>query len=292
MKAQDQEAAPFIVGVPRSGTTLLRLMLDAHPALAIPPETHFVAEVAQRGAAHISAEGFGKFLVQSERWTDFRLSAAEFLDALKGLQPFTRSAGLRCFYRLYARRFNKNRWGDKTPLYGLHMRAIQSLLPEAHFVHIIRDGRDAFLSEQKTWWWDGGHLDIGVHAKTWKDTIAATRRNARFCHHFLEVRYEDLLRDPARTLKRVCAYLSLPFRPEMLRYHDSAPQRLRELGNLCEPDGTVRATKTERRSIHKLAHRPPDPSRIGCWRKEMSHAGQTTYQKIAGKLLQNLGYEP
>ena len=291
MRAHEQQAAPFIVGVPRSGTTLLRLMLDAHPELAIPPETHFIAEFIQWGAARISAECFGQFVVQSERWEDFHLSAPEFLDALKALQPFTRSAGLRCFYRLYARRFNKTRWGDKTPFYCLRMRAIQALLPEAHFVHIIRDGRDAFLSENRTWWAEG-NLDIGVHAKFWKDTIAATRRNARFCNHFLELRYEDLLREPSRTLKKVCEFLKLPYRPEMLRYHDSAPARLRELGDLFEPDGTVVATKAERRKIHKLAHRPPDPSRAGCWRKEMSRAAQTTYASVAGKMLQDLGYEP
>jgi len=288
MRAHDQQGAPFIMGVPRSGTTLLRLMLDAHSDLAIPPETHFVGELAQRGAARLSAESFGRFLVQSERWEDFHLSAVELLKALK---PFTRSAGLRCFYRLYARCFDKNRWGDKTPLYCLNMREIQSVLPEAHFVHIIRDGRDAFLSENKTWWTEG-NLDVGVHAKFWTDTIAATRRNARFCNHFLELRYEDLLREPARTLKKVCEYLKLPYRSEMLRYHDSAPARLRELGDLFEPDGTVGATRTERRRIHKLAHRPPDPSRIGCWREEMSLAAQTTYQSVAGKMLRNLGYEP
>jgi len=64
------------------------------------------------------------------------------MSELQKITPFHVDAAIRCFYRLYAAQLGKERWGDKTPSYGRHMRAIEQVLPEACFIHIIRDGRD------------------------------------------------------------------------------------------------------------------------------------------------------
>src|SRR5689334_4978208 len=140
------ETAPFIVGLSRSGTTLLRLMLDAHPELAIPPETHFIPEGAKAcqepGAPRAaSLKGFPS----TSTWSDFHL-AADMLEArIASIEPFDLSDALRAFYGLYAERFGKRRWGDKTN-HLWNLKLIQSLLPEARFIHIVRDGRDVALS--------------------------------------------------------------------------------------------------------------------------------------------------
>src|SRR4029434_6926754 len=137
--------APFIVGVPRSGTTLLRIMLDAHPQLAIPPETGFLSRLVR--LPWLWAAGLGRrrlltIITRAESWPDFHLDAHALAEALDAVKPFTLADGLRAFYRLYAARFNKSLWGDKTPLYGRHAYSIARLLPEARFIHLIRDGRD------------------------------------------------------------------------------------------------------------------------------------------------------
>ena len=73
----------------------------------------------------------------------------------KELQPFSADAGLRAFYAPYAERFSKKIVGDKTPLYILHMSRIQRCLPEARFIHLIRDGRDVALSYRGLWFGPG-----------------------------------------------------------------------------------------------------------------------------------------
>ena len=95
---------PFIVGVGRSGTTLLRLMLDAHPDLCIPPETGFIP-----AAAGGSRDQFFKIISQFETWKDFDLAEDEFLAALRCIEPFVLADGVRAFYRLYALRLGKSR---------------------------------------------------------------------------------------------------------------------------------------------------------------------------------------
>src|ERR1700690_3434691 len=117
---------PMIVGVPRSGTTLLRFMLDAHPSLDIPPETGFLAEVSRfwasrwmKGVAtrEILFRAVTSLPLKTGPWQDFGLNAQEFREELRRIEPFDVGEGLRAFYRLYARNQNKPRYGDKTPLY-------------------------------------------------------------------------------------------------------------------------------------------------------------------------------
>ena len=122
--------APFVVGVSRSGTTLLRLMLDAHHQLAIPPETHFIPELVeacqQRGAG---PDEIVELLSAHRRWPDFRLDTDELRGRLAALDPFGPGPALREFYGLYAERAGKPRWGDKTPHYTRKMRLIEGVLP-------------------------------------------------------------------------------------------------------------------------------------------------------------------
>jgi hypothetical protein len=143
---------PFVVGLSRSGTTLLRLMLDAHRLVAIPSGTFFIPE-ARRVCADSPqpAESFLALLATHWKWPDFHLDAAALRREVQALEPFDLGAALRAFYRLYAQRFNKPRWGDKSA-YLAEMDAVQAVLPEAVFVHLIRDGRDVALSIRPLYW--------------------------------------------------------------------------------------------------------------------------------------------
>ena len=109
---------PIIVGAPRSGTTLLRFMLDSHHDMAIPPETGFLvlARRFKRTGDELRREFFTA-LSDPPAWKDFGIPADSFWDALLKIHPFSAAEGYRSFYRMYAARFGKDRWGDKTPLY-------------------------------------------------------------------------------------------------------------------------------------------------------------------------------
>ena len=150
---------PFIVGVGRSGTTLLRLMLDAHPDLAIPGETHFLLDLLAQNENGPARDRIFRAMIEAPTWPNLAVSESTFKAALDEVEPFSVPDAIRTFYRLYAQRFGKDRWGDKTPPYRSCMTGIQQLLPEAYFIHIIRDGRDVALSYRGLWFGPGDGIE-------------------------------------------------------------------------------------------------------------------------------------
>jgi hypothetical protein len=279
--------APFIVGVPRSGTTLMRFILDAHPAIAIPPETNFLPRLSTLGPTP-SWAAFADALVTSPRWADFGLPAAVFQRRLASLRPFSVAEGLRAFYSMYADNHGKTVWGDKTPQYYASLRAVQDLLPEARFIIMIRDGRDAWLSERKTWF---GHArSLVEHATFWSRAVMASVAQARFVPH-LCVRYEDLVANLKPTVAPVIAFLGLPYAEAVESYYGRVEDRQREVGDLRLPDGRV-VSRAERLQANRLVGARPDPTRVGRWRVELSASETATYSSIAKDALQYFGYVP
>lgn len=168
------------------------------------------------------------------------------------------------------------------------MILIQRLLPEAHFIHLVRDGRDAALSYRGLWFGPGD--DIEVQARFWRDQILSARAQARDLMHYLEVKYEALVVQPEQTLRGICDYLALPYTPAMLDYHRSAATRLAEFRRPFGPPGVQPPDRARFLAIHDHTTRPPDPARAGRWRSEMPDSDQRKYEAIAGKLLRQFGY--
>jgi hypothetical protein len=287
---------PVVIGAPRSGTTLLRFMLDAHPDLAIPPETGFLALGDELDSAATSAvarrdaffDRVTRFPREAPAWRDFGIAEERFRTALEAIEPFSAREGLRTFYRLYAARFGKIRAGDKTPTYCLHLATIARLLPEARFVHVIRDGRDAALSLRRTWFSPGD--DIETLAAHWQTCVATARAQAPQCAHYLEVRFEHLIADTERALRTICAFVDLPYAPEMLRYYERAPARLAEHADRIGADGAVIVSHADRVQQQALTQLPTQGSRVGAWARAMSPDEQRRFDAVAGSLLDTLGY--
>jgi Sulfotransferase family len=281
--------APFIVGVARSGTTLLRLMLDAHPELAIPPETHFIPKVIEacdeRGDPH---DRVLELLTSHRRWPDYRLDADELRERLARIQPLSAGDALRAFYHLYAEKQGKPRWGDKSPSYVRRMRRVASALPEAHFVHLVRDGRDVALSQVEV---DFGPDEVTAAAEDWVEGIAKARRQARRLRAYLELRYEDLVADPETVLRRVSEFIDLRWEPAMLEYHAGASDRMAEVTRDLERRGGPAIPAAVRASRHTRVAEPPQSDRAGRWRTDMSEPDREAFEAIAGDLLSELGYE-
>jgi hypothetical protein len=269
-------------------------MLDAHTELAIPPETGFLTLGATlKGRGDELREKFFRVVVNHPEpapvWPDFEIPAETFRAALGEVEPFTVAEGFRTFYRLYAARHGKRRWGDKTPIYCLHMDAIRRVLPEARFVHIIRDGRDAALSLRKMWFSPG--WEIETQAAYWRDCVQAARRSGAGRADYLEVRYEELILDTRATLGRVCEHVGLSLEPAMLDYYTRTPERLREHKGRTRPDGTPLLTREQRLSQQELTTAPPDPRRVFAWKHAMSAEERRRFERVAGGLLRELGYE-
>jgi hypothetical protein len=285
---------PIIVGSPRSGTTLLRFMLDAHSELAIPPETGFLTVGPKlKGKGDRLRERFFRAVINFPEsapvWPDFEVSEEAFWAALTEIKPFTIAEGYRAFYRLYAARLAKSRWGDKTPLYCQHLDAIRSVLPEARFIHIIRDGRDAALSLRRMWFSPG--WEIETQATYWRACVLAARRAGAGRSDYLEVRYEDLILNVRETLERICDHVRLSYEPAMLSYYTRTPERLKEHKGHSRADGTLILTREERFRQQERTTKPPDPACVYAWRGAMSPEERRRFQVVAGDLLKELGYE-
>lgn len=263
---------PFIVGIHRSGTTLLRLMLDAHHDLAIPPESFFIPEF--KPGTYVSKEHFLYHLKQATGWIDFDFESPYFLNLLGSEDPFYVSHGIRSFYQAYAQSFGKTRWGNKSPEYFKHMDLITKFLPEVRFIHIIRDGRDVAMSNNKA----DSTLSLIDVMHVWTHHILDTRDAALSQPYYLEVKYEDLLQDTPKVLKRICDFIDIWYDDRMLYYHKYAKARFERM-----PHELVGGW-------FDLTSQPPNQRRIGTY-KVMDKYTLDSCNKIGGDLLRDLGYE-
>lgn len=287
------QPVPFIVCHPRSGSTLLRLMLDAHPELAIPPETMF-HDVFTLSRSPLPASELPRAvlaaMMASQRWNDMNVSADALLDAFTRMgDKFSISESLRTYYRLYATRHGKIRFGDKTPGHMFWIADIARLLPEAVFIHIIRDGRDIAASMRHLWFGPGD--DMRKLAESWLKFLAAGFDAAEaYPDKYLEVGYEELALKPELVLRRICAFIDLPFHPAMLRHHEQAAERLSELGELHEADSRLYATREAHQGIHCRTLEPTNPNQIGRYQRDLSGDEIAAFEAVAGPMLKKLGY--
>ncbi len=230
----------FVVGAARSGTTLLRLMLDAHPSFALPPESHFVVTLAARRlrlqrrpeVALDRVLGHPRFALWGLDGDLVRAAAARRRPAdLAGL--------FRVVFETYAAAQGKPRWGDKTPGYVEHLPLLAHLFPDARFIHLIRDGRSVAASIATQPW--GPPTPVSA-AWWWRGRVRQGRRDgARLGERYLEVRYEELIADPIVALSAVCRHLGTEFHPTMLGYANTAPGRL--------PAGTTQPGQLHERTL-------------------------------------------
>ncbi len=269
----------FVVGAPRSGNTLLRILLDRHPGVALPPESHFITRLfARRGRYGDTGriekkESFLRDLAADrwfQRW-DVGIDAVE--QELAWVSRPTFRQAIEAPFRAYARREGKPRWGDKTPSYVQHLPLLAHLFPEARFVHIVRDGRDVALALLDRWRRLRGPATA---AYIWHAHVSAGRAAAQsLAGRYMEVRYEALVADPEGMLKSICAFLALAFDPMMLT-HD--PERIRQ-----------RIPAREWR-LHGSLALPPTPG-LREWRRQMSRSALEEFEVVAGSTLIAAGYQ-
>jgi hypothetical protein len=268
-------APPVIVlGVGRSGTTLLRVMLDRHSELAIPYESFFVPQLAHRHGRRPALDGFLDDLGRLRTLYDWGISPDDVRPRLH--EGMTTSEAIAAIFETYAERQGKPRWGDKTPLYMQQLPLLEGLFPDATWVHLVRDGRDAALSflelpegfSGKTW---AQPRTAAQFAARWRTEILAARKLGRNAGgRYLELRYEDLVDEPEQWLLRVCEHASLAWEPEMLDH--------------------TRPSDTAHMPEHRNLAQPPTPG-LRDWRSQMSRDDALAFEQVAGDVLQSAGYE-
>lgn len=230
----------FVVGFPRSGTTLLALMIHAHPRLAMPPETRFLIETWRQRAAFgdLSAPAQRLALARScvrpgSMIRDLGLDPDETVRAILAGPP-TLGSAFGTVFKAFADRHGKARWGDKRPAYYQEVDVLLRLFPDAQVVQVVRDGRANLASLKRMPWWPVD--SVGTMAAWSQAEYCARRYRHRLpADTFHLLRYESLVADPRATLTELCAFLDEDFDAAMLEPHQVAevvPERKHWHGNL------------------------------------------------------------
>ncbi|MFQ5598087.1 MAG: sulfotransferase [Nitrospiria bacterium] len=276
----------FVVGCPRSGTTLLQRMLDHHPQLAVANDTHFIPVGIQRrfnGADPLLTPDLVDRVVRYRRFPRLGISLEEAKRSAKTSETY--STFVTALYDTYAQKQEKQYGGEKTPDYVKYLPMLHGLFPWVKTAHIIRDGRDVALSalewakEKKgpgryvLWQED----PVAVCALWWHHHVSQGMQdgNALGPAHYFELRYESLSTEPQAVLSELSRFLDIPFSKKMVHYYEGKTR--------------MEAYKKGEISVKK-AWLPATP-KLRDWRKRMEERDLALFEALAGNLLSKLGYE-
>ncbi|MFP4228869.1 MAG: sulfotransferase family protein [Salinivenus sp.] len=270
----------FIVGASRSGTTLLRLMLNAHSRLGIPREMKYFHTIGrtvtpQSWRDEVPDDSY-RPLVRNylQRRSDL---FSEDLDALEALVMDDKERTLRAPYRVlmeyWSRTLNKPRWGEKTPHNLFYVDVLNDMFPGAKFIHVVRDPRAVTQSMNSIEYYSG---ETVFNALNWRRSIRAgetllqqTLSSDQQC----TIRYEDLVSAPDATLRTICQFLEEAYEPSMLRFYETAAEHM---------PSTIRTP-----SIRG----PVNEKSLSKWKERLSTFEVEIVESICTEEMDRLGYE-
>ena len=279
-----KEKPIFMIGAERSGTTLVMAMLGCHPRIAVPEVVWYYS----RFQPYLHTYG------DLSREENFRTLASEMVLGLKtpfwGMDVNPRtivdeiidSAPERSFAGLYCamhERFakqagNKPRWGEKTPYNLFFVGPMLADFPNAQFIFITRDGRDASADYIES---SFGPTNIYCAAEIWKkcqNAVNPWREKLVPKGQWLDIRYEELVREPEKVMRGACGFLGEEYHPGMLSFHTT---------DLAKARGATHD--------HKPLGHPVSDKYIGIYKDLLSKRDQRIFMAVAGKELEEAGYE-
>jgi hypothetical protein len=267
-----QQPAPFfIVGSARSGTTFLRLTMNAHPEIAVPPESRFITEL-HAGSEEVEVGDFLHQLASHARFSAWELPIEAVQAQLQGLTRASYSDAIAAAYTAYAHAHGKSRWGDKTPRYVVNIPELAELFPSSRFIHLIRDGRDVALSYADV---PFGPSNVAKAAELWANRVAKGLRDGRVLERgrYIEIMYSDLVEDNEGEIKDICAFIGVDFEPSML-----------------DPQETQKGALARADKYNPHVKEQPI-RRVRSWKTDMPPEHVEIFEAVAGELLSELGFE-
>jgi hypothetical protein len=278
-----QNPCLFIVGAPRSGTTLLQRMVDAHPHIAITPESHWIPRWYEEQTG-LTPEGFVTpdlidSLLEYPKFGRLGFGREELEGLIKSGEQVPYSRFVTGIFDLYGKVQGKRLVGDKTPSYARRLRTLHSLWPKARFIHLIRDGRDVCLS-YISWKkfskrasltpWDED--PVTTSALWWECHVRLAREVGSTLGPdlYYEIRYESLVANPAAECKALCTFLGVTYDDVMLRFHEG---RIRTKPGLDAKRAWL-----------------PITSGLRDWKTQMSVEDVERFEASSGDLLDELNY--
>ncbi|MEQ7010818.1 sulfotransferase [Actinopolymorpha sp. B17G11] len=269
----------FILGCPRSGTTLLSLMLHQHPRIAIPPENRFLMPVYLKRerfgdlAVEANRRALAEMIVTSKWFGDLGLDPSTITDRIVD-EAWTVGSAVGLVLRAYSDRFGKLRWGDKRPYYRTAIWLIRRMFPNAQFVHIIRDGRDCVASMKSVPPWD--ELGFSARVRAWTEAIdrGNRARDDLPADTYHEIQYEMLVADPEKHLSTLSEFLGEPYDEAML-----SPERLAD------------TFVPEHQTWHVRTRQEVSTRSVGSFRDRLEPWQLRVCEAVMGERLREYGYE-
>ncbi|MDQ3954041.1 MAG: sulfotransferase [Actinomycetota bacterium] len=260
----------FIVGSARSGTTLLRLILSAHPEVAVPPESRFITELYRTDEVEVDA--FLSEIEGHKRFQVWELSVELVRAELTGRTTVRYGEAVEAAYRAYAKSRGKTHYGDKTPRYIEHIPLLAKLFPTAKFVHQIRDGRNVALSYADV---PFGPNTVGKAAALWGLRVAMGLRDGRALgpDRYHEIRYEDFVKNAPEHTRKLCEFLGIGFTDQMLDHAERSRSDILPRAHLYNPN----------------VSKPPT-SNVRSWENQMPDKQVEMFEAVAGDILDATEY--
>jgi sulfotransferase family protein len=278
-QGKDKLSPPiFIVGAPRSGTTLLAVLLDRHSNIAIGPETQFFTEFIPRNWAKKTPASYEQLVdsaLSFKRIADFSFDRDQLLKHFKEYELSLANL-LRAIIEVHAIRSLKRRPGEKTPQHLQHVPLILEQFPESRIVCVLRDGRDVVRSLMETpWAIPNNPRRLQLLCLRWNDAVEKTIHYQRTVppNRFMTVKFEDILRQPRLELEKICGFLGEDF----------------ELTQL-EPAQSSSVIPSWEKGWKNKASETLDPRRIEAWRGSADQKQLWIMNSMMGTLLERMGY--
>lgn len=275
----------FIVGTNRSGTTLLRLMLNAHFRIAVPEEISyfqsFMAGVPIESwrTPGLSEEAYRTFVGEV---LDTNAAVFDTMDrnALKAAVMDGEGRDLRTPYaRLlgeWAQAQNKPRWGEKTPGNLFFVDILLEMFPDAQFIHVVRDPRAGVASMQEVDFFPN-NVFFNALSRAKHHRVATYFASRVPAAQWISIRYEDLVSDAESVLRTLCTFLGEPFDPTMLQYHRSS-------ATFMKADAAT--------SFNAAATRPVTTAMVDKWKEKLSAREVALVETICRAEMERYDYVP
>lgn len=278
----------FIIGRPRSGTTLLQLFFDAHPNVQIPSECLHIAQLHYHyvGYKKWNAEIISQFIKDFSHTWMFTFDKFNLEKLEKELNLVVEELNISTVFKIVAKNYNSIYpkqelliCGDKNPYYSQIFPYIFPLIENSKFIHLVRDPRDMHISQFNTRFVSPS---ITYNTIRWVKSVKILDAYAKvFPKRIYTVRYEDLVSSPDKYLKEMCDFLEIPFAPEMLSYLD----KKEELTKVAFVNDTYKT------KYHLSVCEKVNTNKIGQWKTRLKPSKIKKAERIAGVWLDKFQYE-
>jgi Sulfotransferase family len=285
----------FIVGCPRSGTTLLQRLVNAHATIAIMPEAPWIPRKFRKESG-LTSEGMVTAdlipqLLEHPKFSRLGFDQDQLLTLVNNGRPVSYSSFVSRVFDLFGKRKGKELVGNKTPGFVRKIESLHRLWAEARFVHLIRDGRDVYLSminrplhhvnrgPFNTWAQD----PVTTAALWWELSVKRGRQAGSSLRPglYCEIRYESLVAHPAEECAALCAFLGLPYQEGMLRFHERRKR--------AAPPSDAKQAWLPSEGESEFRLRPITPG-LRDWRSQMPQEDVERFEAATGGLLDELAY--